>query len=301
MVKPFDFEELVARLEALHRRAHNVAPATGGSRTLQGGGVEIDLAAGLVRINDQPLETTVRERGLMTLFLNNPNRALTRERILNTVWDLNADPHTNVVDVYVARLRKKLGDAGAQIKTVHGVGYRFDPADHLEASRQPLDLAKLGLVDAPEEEAFDRLTRLTARLLSAPVSLLSIVEPDRDRQYFKSEIGLQEPWATRRSTPLSHSFCKFVAESDTLFRVEDARSDPRVAGNSAIEDLNVSAYLGAPVRCPAGRAIAALCAIDVKPRVWNDRDVRTLELLADMASNEILLRAALATSRDSVV
>ena len=64
------------------------------------------------------------------------------------------------------------------------------------------------LLDSPPEEAFDRLTRLASRLLGAPVALVTFV--GEDRAFFKSAIGLQEPWASRRCTPLSHSFCRHV-------------------------------------------------------------------------------------------
>ena len=69
-------------------------------------------------------------------------------------------------------------------------------------------LRRTGLLDTPPEEVFDRLTRLVRRLLGAPVVLVSLV--DADRQFFKSALGLPEPWATRRETPLSHSFCQHV-------------------------------------------------------------------------------------------
>jgi hypothetical protein len=79
---------------------------------------------------------------------------------------------------------------------------------------QPDRLAELDateLLDSPVEEIFDRFTRLASASLQAPVSLVSLV--DRDRQFFKSSIGLQEPWASKRQTPLSHSFCQHVVES----------------------------------------------------------------------------------------
>jgi hypothetical protein len=69
-------------------------------------------------------------------------------------------------------------------------------------------LGRTGLLDSPPEEPFDRLTRMATRLLKTPVALVSLV--DRDRQFFKSAIGLPEPWQSRRETPLTHSFCKHV-------------------------------------------------------------------------------------------
>ena len=77
--------------------------------------------------------------------------------------------------------------------------------------RDPIRLAALeetGLLDSLPEETFDRFTRLAARLLGTPVSLITLVTPDR--QFFKSAVGLAAPWAAARETPLSHSFCQYV-------------------------------------------------------------------------------------------
>jgi hypothetical protein len=87
--------------------------------------------------------------------------------------------------------------------------------DRLAALRQT------ALLDTPPEEGFDRLTRMAARLLGAPTSLISLVTDER--QFFKSTIGLPEPWATRRSAPLSFSFCSTVAGTGEPLVVEDAR------------------------------------------------------------------------------
>ena len=81
--------------------------------------------------------------------------------------------------------------------------------DLISTLRDPARLSALrqtALLDTPAEEAFDRLTRLASKILRAPVSLVSLV--DEDRQFFKSAIGLAEPWASLRQTPLSHSFCQ---------------------------------------------------------------------------------------------
>ena len=72
-------------------------------------------------------------------------------------------------------------------------------------------VTRTALLDTPPEEAFDRLTRMAARLLGAPVSLITLVT--EDRQFFKSATGLPEPWASRRGSPLTHSFCRHVAVS----------------------------------------------------------------------------------------
>lgn len=126
LAKPFRFDELVARIEALHRRATR-SGARADTGAIRAGPISFDPAALRISLDGRVLDITGRERDLMRMFLTNPDRAMSRERILSTVWGDSEDPLTNVIDVYVARLRKKLGPAGAAIRTVYGIGYRFEP------------------------------------------------------------------------------------------------------------------------------------------------------------------------------
>ena len=149
-------------------------------------------------------------------------------------------------------------------------------------------LAATHLLDTPAEESFDRLTRLASRLLGTPVSLVSLV--DRDRQFFKSQIGLPEPWAALRETPLSHSFCQYVVASDEALVVDESRSNPLVADNLAIEALGVESYLGAPIHAADGQPVGTLCVIDHQVRHWTADDLAILKDVAETASTEIALR-----------
>jgi len=146
------------------------------------------------------------------------------------------------------------------------------------------------LIDAPPEEAFDRLTRIASSLLDAPVALVSLV--DGARQFFKSAIGLAEPWATARETPLTHSFCKHVTADRAPLIVADAREHPVLRDNLAIQDLGVIAYAGMPL-IVEGEALGALCVIDDQPRVWPEPQLRLLRDLADVVTSEIGLRRTL--------
>jgi diguanylate cyclase (GGDEF)-like protein/PAS domain S-box-containing protein len=150
------------------------------------------------------------------------------------------------------------------------------------------------LLDSGPEPAFDRLTRLAAHVLGAPVALVSFVD-DR-RQFFKSALGLAEPWATRRETPLSHSFCQHVVAARAPLVVSDAREDPRLRQNLAIRDLDVVAYAGVPIVVD-GEAIGAFCVIDKGPRRWPADHVRLLEDLAASVVSAIELRTALREAR----
>ena len=157
-------------------------------------------------------------------------------------------------------------------------------------------LQSMGLLDAPPEPGFDAITRAAMRIFATPVALVSIIDEARDRQYFKSLHGLPEPWAGRRETPLSHSFCQHVKLRGAPLVVQCAPAHPLVCDNLAIRDLNVIAYLGVPIHDPFGRTLGALCVIDGVEREWSDDDIDLLEDLAICVSDEIRLRASLNTT-----
>jgi len=157
-------------------------------------------------------------------------------------------------------------------------------------------LEELELVDAPPEISFDNLTKLTSMMLDTPVSLVSIIQVDKDRQFFKSQKGLPEPWATERQTPLSHSFCQHVVRENRALAIDNAPTHQLVKDNLAIADLNVIAYLGVPIYSPENRPVGALCAIEGKARSWSDNDVTILQQLASCVSDAILLKATIKTN-----
>lgn len=152
----------------------------------------------------------------------------------------------------------------------------------------------LGLVDAPPEEAFDKFTRLVTQILDVPVAIVSVVQEDLDRQFFKSQIGLPEEYAKLRQTPLSHSFCQHVKQRNRPLIVENAPEHVLVCENMAITDLGVKAYLGVPFHDADGVPLGALAAIDGTPRRWSDRQIGIMIDLADCVTDQIKLRAALA-------
>jgi GAF domain-containing protein len=151
-------------------------------------------------------------------------------------------------------------------------------------------LGRTGLLDSPAEEPFERLTRLATRLLKTPVALVSLV--DCDRQFFKSAVGLPEPWQSRRQTPLSHSFCKHVVALHEPVVIPDARKDPVYRDNPAVRELRIVAYAGVPLTM-SGFALGAFCVIDDQPRIWSYDEIQTLTDLAQCAEREINLRTRL--------
>ncbi len=122
--KPFSVEELLARLRSLLRRRGGGGRAT---TVLEHRGVRLDLLARAVTREGERIEFTGRELALLELFLQNPNRVLTRTLIAEKVWEASYDMETNLIDVYVRRLRRKLEPPGAEpfIRTIRGTGYRL--------------------------------------------------------------------------------------------------------------------------------------------------------------------------------
>ena len=118
VTKPFEFPELFARVRALVRRSPGPRPAT-----LAWGALELDPAAHTVSLAGTPVELTAKEYLLLEYFLRHPGQALTRGRLKEHVWDYAYQGDSNVVDVYVRRLRGKVGEK--TIETVRGVGYRL--------------------------------------------------------------------------------------------------------------------------------------------------------------------------------
>ncbi len=125
VVKPFGTRELLARIRAVLRRC-----AENRSRILQFANVEVDLERRAVLRNGEELKFTPAEYNLLTYFLHNPDRPLTRDMILNSVWGYESYPNTRTVDAHVVRLRQKLEPepvAPRHFLTVHKIGYRFLP------------------------------------------------------------------------------------------------------------------------------------------------------------------------------
>ena len=121
VTKPFRFEELLARVRA--RLRSDRSPETS---ALQAGSATLDLRARTISEGGRSYELSAREFALAELFFRHPGQVLTREQILSSVWGYDYDPGSNVVDVYVGYLRKKLGKD--VIQTVRGAGYRLVPS-----------------------------------------------------------------------------------------------------------------------------------------------------------------------------
>lgn len=155
-----------------------------------------------------------------------------------------------------------------------------DEAERLEALRG------LNLLDTPASDAFDRITRLAARLFATPIAAVSLV--DERRQWFKSRVGL-----SMAETPREHAFCQHTLHSPGVMVVPDATCDPRFTNNPLVLGKpNIRFYAGAPLITRGGHAIGSLCVMDDKPRTLDEDDCRTLAELASLVMAQVELQQA---------
>ncbi len=125
MTKPFDIDELLVRIETVCRRLRDEKKH---NTLLQVGDVTMNTESKIVSVAGEDISLTAKEISILELLMSNPDKLFSRERILSNIWGANVDPLTNVVDVYIGRLRKKLGkDRNPFIETVRGLGYRIEP------------------------------------------------------------------------------------------------------------------------------------------------------------------------------
>ena len=120
--KPFSPKILVARVNALLKRVKGI----GADSVIEVGGIAVDKAAHMVKVDGEQVELSVKEFELLVYFLENQKMALTREKILNHVWDYDYFGDARTIDTHVKKLRSKLGEKGNYIKTIWGMGYKFE-------------------------------------------------------------------------------------------------------------------------------------------------------------------------------
>ncbi|NJO47709.1 MAG: response regulator transcription factor [Oscillatoriales cyanobacterium RM2_1_1] len=123
VTKPFRFAELLARVKARLRHQTTALGSNKEERTLSFGDITIDLYSREAQVGDRPIKLSAKEFQLLEVFLRHPGQVLSREQLLDQVWGYDYDPGSNIVDVYVGYLRKKLDHS--QIKTVRGMGYQL--------------------------------------------------------------------------------------------------------------------------------------------------------------------------------
>ncbi|MDP2956169.1 MAG: ATPase, T2SS/T4P/T4SS family [Longimicrobiales bacterium] len=176
----------------------------------------------------------------------------------------------------------------ARLKSVLGRGDRWAATEEVMRPRTPAneadrlaDLHSTGVLDTPPEERFDRLTRKAAEHFGVPVSMVSLV--DEDRQWFKSHHGTDTT-----ETPRDVSFCGHAVLSDEVFVVEDAYLDARFVDNPLVTgDERVRFYAGYPLHGPAGQKVGSFCVIDHKARAFTEEDAKVLTELGRQVEAEL--------------
>jgi serine phosphatase RsbU (regulator of sigma subunit) len=171
-----------------------------------------------------------------------------------------------------------------------------DSRTALSSPARLVALRKAGL-SSEADQGMERFARLVAGRLLVPVALVSLIEADR--QVFPGMVGLAEPWATRRQTPLSHSIGQHVAATGHPLVLADARQDERTCASLAIGDLGVVAYAGMPLTDSDGHVLGSLCAIDTEVREWSAQELADLADLTAACCTELRLRIATGVARQA--
>jgi hypothetical protein len=153
-------------------------------------------------------------------------------------------------------------------------------------------LYQLDLISNGPIPAFDRLTRLASQILNVPVALVTLVAGDR--QYFLSQVGVGEPYASQGGTPISHSYCQHAVVSQQPLIIPDAHAHPLVYDNPALQELDAVAYAGIPLTIEDGHVLGTLCVLDHQARAWTDQEIAILADLTQFVLTEIALREELA-------
>ncbi|MBT8165433.1 MAG: GAF domain-containing protein [Acidimicrobiia bacterium] len=163
-----------------------------------------------------------------------------------------------------------------------------------ESERQA-ELESFGILDTPPEQVFDDITFLASHIYKTPFAVMSLV--DKDRQWFKSSIGLDVPETHRDLAFCAHA----IWEPTEVMVVDDAAYDPRFSNNPlVVADPSIRFYAGAPLQTSSGNALGTLCIIDRVPRQLDTGEEQALAALARLVMNELEMRRALLSMSDQL-
>ncbi|WP_264048880.1 PAS domain-containing protein [Methylobacterium flocculans] len=168
----------------------------------------------------------------------------------------------------------------------------FGRDERIEKHRQA-EMASYAILDTPAESEFDDIVKVASDACGMPVSLISLL--DGDRQWFKAETGFGQS-----ETPLSQSICAYAVQQDDVFQIEDLTRDERTAANPLVtEGPQVRFYAGAPLKTPDGVALGALCVLDTKPNKLTPAQAFVLRTLAHQVVTTLELRRSLRLRKES--
>lgn len=166
------------------------------------------------------------------------------------------------------------------------------PANEAERLRT---LRSCRILDTKPEERFDELTQLAALICDAPISLISLI--DTDRQWFKSRFGLD-----LQETPRAQAFCTHAIMQPEMFVVPDAAKDERFAQNPFVTgEAHIRFYAGAPLAARDGHLLGTLCVMDRQPHALTETQKKALEILGRLVIANIELRSDLQELKDALV
>ncbi len=163
-----------------------------------------------------------------------------------------------------------------------------DDAGRLSDPQRLRKLLETGLLDTDGDASFDRLARLAATLTGCPVSVVSLVEDER--QVFPGAYGLLDEVTASREMPLSHSFCQYVVMNDAALVVGDVREHPVLNASPSVQDFGVMAYAGVPLHGPDGDVLGAFCVVERDAVAWQPEQLAILHDLAASVETELALR-----------
>ena len=161
------------------------------------------------------------------------------------------------------------------------------------------ELEGLNLLDTASEADFDQVTARLTRLFNVPMALVTLV--DKNRQWFKSHVGLPADLAEARSTSRDISLCGHVIAKDEVLIVRDLARDPRFANNPFVKENGLRFYAGVPLRGPNGFPIGALCILDTKPREMTRQEQELLKMIAGDVMEQIKRRPVAEASKNTVL
>jgi len=155
------------------------------------------------------------------------------------------------------------------------------------------ELESFRILDTPAEQVFDDVTFVASQVYETPIALMSLV--DRDRQWFKSSVGLDVPETHRDLAFCAHA----IWDPTDVMVVEDAAYDPRFSNNPlVVADPSIRFYAGAPLQTSSGNALGTLCVIDRVPRQLTEGEDQVLQALARLVTHELEMRRTLLTLND---
>jgi diguanylate cyclase (GGDEF)-like protein/PAS domain S-box-containing protein len=225
---------------------------------------------------------TVADDGLGMVLASRPEEALAAGHVGLASTRQRVGAAGGAFDVVSAPAEGTTVRVSIPVRVAEQVAVQVDAEDPARIAA----LRATGLLDGPADASFDGLARLTARLLEAPIAIVSLI--DVDREFLMAQVGVPQPYAARRGWPLTHSLARYAVANGAPLVVSDARADPVLRDSLAVSELGIVAYAAVPLTTASGRAIGVLGVGDRRSRPWSEEQLELLHELASVARREIL-------------